>query len=220
MAASMPAAASRCGEALVAHVVHRVVVGHHRDRDAGVEVGQLVDDRRRRRADVERALRCLLDRAAVHHRIRERDADLDRVGARRRRRRARRRASRARARRSRTARAACDPRPAAPAACASSVHAIASPVSISATCIASLSPAPRQRDQHRRALRDRVARPRGRASRSRAPARAPGTMPSVTDRSWKPVERLGVGRGLVLGAALRPRAPRARARRRGSRARR
>ena len=34
-----------------------------------------------RRAEVERALRRLLDGGAVHHRIGERDADLDRVGA-------------------------------------------------------------------------------------------------------------------------------------------
>ena len=35
----------------------------------------------RRGAELERPLRRLLDRAAVHHRVGERDADLDGVGA-------------------------------------------------------------------------------------------------------------------------------------------
>ena len=45
-------------------------------------LGERVDHADRRRAEVERALARLLDRAAVHDRVGERDADLDRVGAR------------------------------------------------------------------------------------------------------------------------------------------
>ena len=54
---------------------------HHRQRDADVELASLVEDRHRRRAGLERHLRRLLDDRTVHHRIGERDADLDRVGA-------------------------------------------------------------------------------------------------------------------------------------------
>ena len=71
----------RRGEPLVPGVVHGVVVRHHDERDVDVERRGLGDDPRRRRAELERALRRLLDRRPVHHRIGERDADLDRVGA-------------------------------------------------------------------------------------------------------------------------------------------
>ena len=99
----------RGGEALVAHVLDRVVVRHHDERDVDVEAGEVRRDARGRRTDVQRALRRLLDRAAVHHRVRERDADLDRVGAGGGDRAHDVEPGRARARRSRTARAACCP---------------------------------------------------------------------------------------------------------------
>ena len=43
-------------------------------------VARLVEDRHRRGAGLERDLRRLLDDRTVHHRIAERDADLDGVG--------------------------------------------------------------------------------------------------------------------------------------------
>ena len=69
------------GEAPMAVVVHDVVVRHRRQRDPDVEAGRLVEDRRWRRAGIEGGLRRLLDHRAVHHRVGERDADLDGVGA-------------------------------------------------------------------------------------------------------------------------------------------
>ena len=82
IAASTPPRDERRGEALVTHVLHRVVIRHHDERDVDVELAPASATMPAgRRADVERPLRRLLDRAAVHHRIRERDADLDRVGA-------------------------------------------------------------------------------------------------------------------------------------------
>ena len=82
IAPSMPASASAAAKRSVAHVADRVVVGHHRPAGRRRRASPtVVDDARRRRAEVERALRRLLDRAAVHHRVGERDADLDRVGA-------------------------------------------------------------------------------------------------------------------------------------------
>ncbi len=68
------------GEAAVTVVVDDVVVGHRGDRDADVEVGGGVEDRRWRRPGVEGDLRRLLDHRAVDHRVGERDADLDGVG--------------------------------------------------------------------------------------------------------------------------------------------
>ena len=70
------------GEALVARVEHEVEVGHDHERDAGVDVAQLRRGSRSRLAPWrQRHLRRLLDRGAVHHRVGERDADLDGVGA-------------------------------------------------------------------------------------------------------------------------------------------
>ena len=61
----------------------------------------------------------------------------------------------------------------------------------------------RERDEHRRARRAPTC-PASRASQPIACAgSSAGTMPSVAASSWKPVERLVVGRGVVLGAALR-----------------
>ena len=80
MQPAMPAADEPAGEPAMAVVVDDVVVGHRRERDADVEAGRLVEDRRWRRPGVECGLRCLLDDRAVHHRVGERDADLDGVG--------------------------------------------------------------------------------------------------------------------------------------------
>ena len=77
----MPALLERRGEPLVAHVRDEVVVGHHRERNAHVELARLVDHRGGRGAEIERALARLLDGLAVHDRVGERDADLDGVGA-------------------------------------------------------------------------------------------------------------------------------------------
>ena len=99
IAAATPDACRRFGEALVPGVRDEVVVRHHDQRHGRVELGELLDDADRCRAEVERALRRFLDRAAVHDRVGERDADLDRVGAAVDRPRARRRATGCRARR-------------------------------------------------------------------------------------------------------------------------
>ena len=64
----------------VAHVAHRVGVGHHHERHVDLELRGVADDARGGRTEVERAPRCLLDGETVHHRIGERDADLDGVG--------------------------------------------------------------------------------------------------------------------------------------------
>ena len=70
----------RAGEAPVPVVEDEVVVGHRHQRHADVDAG-VSEDAGRRGAAVERALRRLLDGGAVHHRVGERDADLDGVGA-------------------------------------------------------------------------------------------------------------------------------------------
>ena len=77
MQASTPARTSRSGESAMAVVVDEVVVGHHGEGDAHVEPGRGVEDGGRGRPGVERSLRRLLDDGAVHHRVGERDADLD-----------------------------------------------------------------------------------------------------------------------------------------------
>ena len=69
------------GEAAVPVVMDEVVVGHHDQRDVDVERRHGGEHRQRGRPGVERRLRRLLDHRPVHHRVGERDADLDRVGA-------------------------------------------------------------------------------------------------------------------------------------------
>jgi hypothetical protein len=80
MAATMPALRQLGGEAFVAGMVHRVVVRHHGQWYRHIELTSLVQDGHGRGAGIERRLRRLLDDGAVHHRVAERDADLDGVG--------------------------------------------------------------------------------------------------------------------------------------------
>ena len=63
--------------------------------------------------------------------------------------------------------------------------------------------AARQRDEHRRARRDRVPGLARDPRRSRARARARARCPRSPTSSWKPGERLVVGGGVVLGPARR-----------------
>ena len=66
--------------------VDRVVVAHQHDRGRLVGAAQLADERQgapQGHALLQRALPRLLDSRAVGHRIRERHADLDQIGARR-----------------------------------------------------------------------------------------------------------------------------------------
>ena len=130
-----------------------------------------------RRAEVERAPRRLLDGEAVHHRIGERDADLDGVGA----------GVGDGAHDVEPARAeaagdvrdeqlAARPRAGRADAPRDSTVAVTSGDPFAGEALGDLrgvlvAPA-RQRDQHRGAARHRTARLRARASRSRAPARA------------------------------------------------
>jgi len=69
-------------EAFVSSVMNGVVVTHHGQRNTHLELTCFFEDAHWSDASVECALRCLLDDWAVHHRIRERNADLDGVGAR------------------------------------------------------------------------------------------------------------------------------------------
>ncbi len=70
------------GEPLRPGVGDDVVVRHDQEGDAHFELSGFGDDLRRSGAEIEGALRRLLDRASVHDGIGERDADLDGVGAR------------------------------------------------------------------------------------------------------------------------------------------
>ena len=76
----MPARCSWAANRVGPGVMDEVVVRHHGERDVDVERRHLVEDRRRRDTVLERVLRRLLDDRAVHHRIGERDADLDGIG--------------------------------------------------------------------------------------------------------------------------------------------
>src|SRR5947209_13449239 len=61
---------------------HDVVIGHDDERDARVALAQRGHDRPGRGPLRQRTRRCLLDDRPVHHRVGERDADLDGVGPR------------------------------------------------------------------------------------------------------------------------------------------
>ena len=147
-------------------------------------VGHRVDHADRRRAEIERALARLLDRAAVHDRVGERDADLDRVGARV--------DDRAHDVAPLAAEPAGDVRDEQLARRASRAARAGAPrgslrarPSISATCAASLSPRP---DSVTSTVEPAgIERPASRASQPIACAgSSAGTMPSVADSSWKP----------------------------------
>ena len=69
------------GEPAMPGPEHDVVVGHHGERYPDVQVAELRHDARRRGPFRQGARRRRLDRGAVHDRVREGDADLERVGA-------------------------------------------------------------------------------------------------------------------------------------------
>ncbi len=80
MAAATPLAARFSAKRCRPDAEGDVVVGHDRQRDAGVDPGQLVEDAVGGGAGLERLLAGRLDDRAVHDRVAERDADLDGVG--------------------------------------------------------------------------------------------------------------------------------------------
>ena len=191
IAAPDAALARALREPLVPRVEHEVVVGHHHERDADVEVGELVETPHRRRAARERALATPPGSSGRPSPDRRTGCRSRSRRPRRRHGRARRRASPRRARRSRTGRAACGPRRAPRAGCASSGRrSQRRHPSRSITCATSLSPRP-----------DRVTstvRPRhsGAARSTHAIACAgssAGTIPSVRGEQLERLEHLGVG---------------------------
>ena len=82
MIPATPARPASVEERLEPVPVDRVHVRHDGDRHVQRGLGDRREDVRGPRARLERQARCLLDHPAVHHGVRERDADLDRVGAR------------------------------------------------------------------------------------------------------------------------------------------
>ncbi len=175
---AVDAACDQCGrEPLVAHVLDRVVVRHHDERDVDVELREVGGDAGRRRP------RCRA-RAARPPGSSDRPSPGPRTGSRSRSRRHRRAAT------ARTTSSHAAPRPPVTYGTSSffpasrfarrvvfELHASGSPVRRSATCIASLSPRPESVTSTVGAARDRPPRPRGRATRARVRARARGRSP-------------------------------------------
>ena len=185
-----PAAPQPRTNAVEAAAEDRVHVGHDGDRDRRPPPRRSWRGRRPRCAPaLQRDPRRLLDHAAVHHGIRVRDADLDRVGARGRERRAAARRRRPGSRPSRTGRTPSARASRAARSAASSAPIRSSP-SAARTVSRSLSPRPERQTS--------TARPRAAAgaaatrSRARARARAgcprsapgPGT-PRARRRRWR-----------------------------------
>src|SRR5215211_7587979 len=187
------------GEPLGARVGDDVVIRHDDERDAHVELRGFGNDLRRRGAEIERALRRLLDGAPVHDGVGERDADLDGVGAR-----VGDRSHHVEPARTETAgdvrREQGMPGVASVAQMGLELHASRSPVPRSATWAASLSPRP----ESVTSTVDPAGtdRPASRASHATAWAgSSAGTIPSMTESSSNPAT---ASSSVAYGYSARP----------------
>ena len=209
MAPETPDVVQPPGGAVEAVVQEDVVVGHRDEGHLAARRFEVLADRLEGRAALERAQAGLLDHDAVHHRIGERHADLDRVGA-------------AEDGRFDVARPVgrqpghevgherLSPVRRATSAKLRLQRLHCSPRIIARTCATSLSPRPERFSRTVRAPRE-SRRPTSRAIQATAWAvsRA-GMMPSVSLRSRRASMHFVVADGVVLGARRSRRGARAR----------